>query len=687
MSKQISLWTPHQINWSNDAPYLVDAVKNKKLAVLIGNGLSRLCGAPSWTALFEKTEKVAEALRREGIDPRVEIANGSSLLELGEVIRNSSDATAWSAFVNRLRWWELTENQTPKESLAHHILEALNPREYLTTNVDPILEFLRNAITYLHGHPKHPDEWIFSLSDYKENSNDVKKRLRNALSDSNALLFVGYGHAGEDFDIIEAFEENDYLSGCRPYSLIDRESDTGLRAYRLRKLGITPIHFTLPKPASTEDRNLAISDALAQLVEAVNFTLDANLEQQLNELRSKVTAERKGAAMVIGVSALNTISIAAQERDPGFPELRRSSLRRKEVSEPGGPGLIVARLLATLDIPTALVSRITDDAAGTQIRRTLLSDKIKGKPICTDLLEVAEVDNSENLNRGSWKSYIIVDRNSGQRVFLDREVDVDFVRVSDEVVLATRQSETENIYFDKFYDSKVRDIVRHHLERNNCWTYFESGERGSWQYDFEESSCRRLVNFALCSFHFALHFIGEEVGNLEENTVRNLLSEKRYLHELSDAEQSQCISVLLNNEELFGTLCNSLVEGGKQWLRRTEPKIIVATLHEHGCLWVDVKSGRFNHVPVPPNPRPVMCSASAGDTFRAAFIAGMIGIRQKNRDVQLEELTNFPDIVNSVCEFANQAAGLKIRHLRVQDAFDDIKNAYNIWLQKFNLIN
>jgi sugar/nucleoside kinase (ribokinase family) len=687
MSKQVSLWTPRQINWSQEAPYLVDAVRNGKLAVLVGNGLSRLCGAPSWTDLFENTNKIAEALQREGIEPRVEIANGSSLLELGEVIWNSSDNTAWAAFINQLRWWELTENRTPTPSLAHRILAALNPRNVMTTNVDPILEFLPYGITYLHGSPKHPDDWIFSLSEYKKNSNDVKKRLRSALSDSNAILFIGYGHAGEDFDIIEAFEENDYLSGCRPYSLIDEESDTGLRAYRLRKLGIIPIHFTLPKPASTEDRNLAISDALAQLLETVSFTLDTNFEQQLNELRSKVTAERKGAAMVIGISALNTISIAAQERDPSFPELRRSSLRRKEVSEPGGPGLIVARLLATLDIPAALVSRITDDAAGTQIRKTLVSDKIKGKPICTDLLEVAEVDNSENLNRGSWKSYIVVDRDSGQRVFMDREVDVDFVRVSDEVVLATRESEAENIYFDKFYESKVRDIVQPHLERSNCWTYFESGERGSWQYNFEESTSRKLVNFALCSFHFALHFVGEEVGNLQENTVQNLLFGKRYLHELSDTEQSRCIGDLLNNEELFQTLCNSLIEGGKQWLRKTEPRIIVATLHEHGCLWVDVKSSRFNHVSVPPDSRPVICSASAGDTFRAAFIAGMIGIRKKNKDTKLEELPNFPDIINSICKFANQAAGLKVRHLRIQDAFDDIKNAYNIWLQDFNLID
>jgi sugar/nucleoside kinase (ribokinase family) len=685
MSKQVSLWTPRQINWSQEAPYLVDAVKNGKLAVLVGNGLSRLCGAPSWTDLFENTDKVAEALRREGIDPRVEIANGSSLLELGEVIRNSSDATAWIAFVGKLRWWELNENKIPKESLAHRILAALRPHNVLTTNVDPILEFLSYAITYLHGSPQHPDDWIFSLSDYKKHREGVKTRLKQALSSSNALLFVGYGHAGEDFDIIEAFEENNYLSGCRPYSLIDEESDTGLRAYRLRKLGIIPIHFTLTKPASTEDRNLAISDALAQLVETVNFTLDDNSKQQLNELRLKVTAERKCAALVIGVSALNTISIAAEGESLSFPKLYRSSLKRKEVSEPGGPGLIVSRLLATLDIPAALVSRITDDAAGKQIRRTLLSDKIKRKPICTDLLEVTEIDDSTNASRSSWTSYIIVDRDSGQRVFLDREVDVDFVRVSDEIVFATRESKTENIYFDKFYDSKVRDIVTPHLERNNCWTYFESGSVGSSRYNFEDASGRRLVNFALCSFHFALHFIGEEVGNLEQSTVQNLLSGKRYLHELSDAEQSQCISDLLNNKELFQTLCNSLIQGGRQWLRRTDPRIVVATLHEHGCFWVDVKSGQFNYVPVPSDSRPVICSASAGDTFRAAFIAGMIGIRQKNQDKKLEELPNFSDIVNSVCEFANQAAGLKVRHLRVQDAFEDIKNAYEVWLQQIQL--
>ncbi len=200
-------WPPQPISWATEAPALVSAVRDSKVALIVGNGVSRLADppAPSWTDLFGMPI-IEEALQREGISVKTEMAAGASLLELAEALKQ--DRAAWSAFLNRLKQWS---RKVISPSLVHRILAALDPLTVLTTNVDKLLEppAFKKKPAYLHGDPDDPSKWVFTLSEYLKKENYVRKLFRKELDSCQAALFVGYGHAFDDFDIIRALHGYD----------------------------------------------------------------------------------------------------------------------------------------------------------------------------------------------------------------------------------------------------------------------------------------------------------------------------------------------------------------------------------------------------------------------------------------------------------------------------------------------
>jgi NAD-dependent SIR2 family protein deacetylase len=155
---------PKSTDWGDLVPALV---RQQHMGFLIGNGLSRLCGAPSWGDLFAARD-VAEVLDRERVSPH------TPYLELGYLLEKRAPLV-WERVLRRLYDWA---HGTPRVgSHAHRaLLEILQPARplpphvaILTTNVDPLLEnfgYRRDNIGYLHGDPHPHTKWIFTADRY-----------------------------------------------------------------------------------------------------------------------------------------------------------------------------------------------------------------------------------------------------------------------------------------------------------------------------------------------------------------------------------------------------------------------------------------------------------------------------------------------------------------------------------------
>ncbi len=260
-----------------------------------------------------------------------------------------------------------------------------------------------------------------------------------------------------------------------------------------------------------------MASALADLAKAGEKTLATDINAELQELRRYHEIRYRASTMVIGLSAVNTVSLAPQGVPVSrqFPAHTRVSLTREEVTEIGGPGAIVARILAELDFPVVLVSRIARDTEGDFIWNALAKWRGEERPIYIDLVE--QVEPAAPKQR-TWRSYVLVHPSDGQRVFLDREIADDFMTLCDEVVDSARQLSPRSIYFDRFLPGRIRDIISppNVPLPSDTWVFYDSGEHGyrykSASYYFEKELIKQKVNFALCSFRFAQHFLAHILG-------------------------------------------------------------------------------------------------------------------------------------------------------------------------------
>jgi len=213
--------------WGDTVPALV---RRRTMGFLVGNGLSRLCGAPSWGDLFSARD-VADVLKRERVN------QSTAYLELGYLLAKRAPVL-WDRVRRSLYDW--AQGPDHYESHAHRaLLDVLRPGKpppphvaILTTNVDPLLEnygYRRDHIGYIHGDPNSREAWIFTADEYWRSWSDEKgirgvfKRFR-----ADGVLFLGYGHSHEDFDVIQTIIELRQRYSGQMFTLITRqEADRG----------------------------------------------------------------------------------------------------------------------------------------------------------------------------------------------------------------------------------------------------------------------------------------------------------------------------------------------------------------------------------------------------------------------------------------------------------------------------
>lgn len=204
---------------------LVTALRERKLVLFLGSGLSSMAGYPSWSQLIERL--VAEARRRPGarLDGLEVLEARQDYFMLAEFARSTLGP---AEYVDLLRQ-ELGHPVAVTE--AHRLIATTDFRGIITTNYDrllettitrernwapstftheglsPMAEALFNSELFLfkmHGDVLSPASIILTARDYDRvllRSPHVRALLYGVLLNYK-LLFVGYSLRDPDFNLI-----------------------------------------------------------------------------------------------------------------------------------------------------------------------------------------------------------------------------------------------------------------------------------------------------------------------------------------------------------------------------------------------------------------------------------------------------------------------------------------------------
>ena len=217
-----------------NCPSLFQAVKEEKLIVFIGAGVSRLTGCKGWDelgiALTQKcrenelfTHAEEEHLKKEAIyNPRKVISICFQRCKMKENLNAYYDSIRESIRINK-----------PEELKIYRQINELKAKSYITTNIDRgIKQFNPDAtrqqiydctglgfrrdlnrkrnilrdgnVFYLHGTEDNMNDTIFSVDKYLEfyqRSYILKFLKEKVFSDDNVILFIGYGLS--EWEILE----------------------------------------------------------------------------------------------------------------------------------------------------------------------------------------------------------------------------------------------------------------------------------------------------------------------------------------------------------------------------------------------------------------------------------------------------------------------------------------------------
>lgn len=712
-----------KVDWPDD---LVRAAKRQGLAYFVGNGLSRLSGLPSWGDLFQ-SEEVARALRELGVDRR-----SVGYLELADLLETRYAAT-WMGVLGSLR----TAAKNVEPNLAHKVLAALlKPKSadgysVVTSNVDQLIEKSHIAdhddILYFHGEPGKLETWMFSSRSYWD-AFDKKASADQRLHDVNpgcCLLFLGYGHSTEDFDIsrsMAAYVQARGRAGTAFSLLSSGDRERGELVHRLESLRVRRVDYGLPPEASSDERLACLADALLQLAEQASGqswqdetwkASYAALRAQCDVLLERAAARRSVASVVLGLAGENRHLVLAQGIPSGG---RRFSLKAKVHVEPGGPAYIVSSILASAGLDSYLVSKIGRDAPGQRVVAGIqrLGARATGGRIFSDFLE--QMDPQPDLEGfQTWQSYILepLDQDA-HRVFVDRQVETSRMALRSErthlLAGMLREESQRVVYFDKYFRGGVQAIIKNADWKplsKSIWTVYETGSEGD-RYsdtspkDFDETKAYHFeaslrapddssgwVNVVTASFRFARDYLGKLRGTLPKAEYDALV----HRHDSSeilegraiDHSEDDAIRALVSDAGRLQSFVAAVRRGANRFLRTHPLRAVVVTLHGEGCIVIPVpldphEATQFALVRATPVAGRLY-TASAGDVFRGALVSALA--HAAARGVDAAQLMTLP-FWQSVGLLSNDCAGMKVAAATVEEALPAIAGRIGRWKASFD---
>jgi sugar/nucleoside kinase (ribokinase family) len=702
-------------DWGNLVPELVS---RQQMGFIIGNGLSRLCGAPSWGDLFASRD-VAEVLQREGV------SRNTSYLELGYLLEKKAPLV-WEGVLSRLYAW--AHKPSTSRSHAHRaLLDVLRPARplpprvsILTTNVDPLLEdfgYRRDHIGYLHGDPHSHTKWIFTADEYWDSwrkgggVNEVFKRF-----EGQGVLFLGYGHSHEDFDVVQTIIELRKLNFSRMFTLMTQEeASRGELRCRLDWQGVQVIKYTMPPDPTPLERDLFLTNSLLELAKECGFDHDTDRQKAYGELREWCDmkfAERgrrlSRASIVLGLAGVNRHAAL-----PGpIPSSERRVAESAEIRvEAGGPGYIVSQLGRATGMDSFLVTKIAADEAGALVLDAIRSyhENVKGR-IFSDFVECVPPGPGV-CGFHTWDSFVLEpnDRLS-HRVFIDRSMDAKFLDLSDEtkhaVAALLREPSERVFYFDRHYRDSIVHVLRSaHYDTiaNEVWTVYETDSDGgrygltspgadfdkTKAYDFEKRLAAdqlQCINVVVASFRFARDCLATHYGAMPDADYGQLVSIDDSPEIIASAKpvetEDEVISNLVRDEKRLEAFAAAVRKGADRFLRQHALRLVVVTLHRHGALALTVPNPGSTVTPIlmyVPSARLMaqrIYTASAGDVFRGVLVSALTRARCMGftaADVMEEAF------LTSLVKLCNQCAGAKVLAPTLNDCLPDITNIFDQW--------
>jgi sugar/nucleoside kinase (ribokinase family) len=690
-------------------PPLIDAADHGDLAIFVGNGLSRLSGAPAWGKLFEE-DPLKRAFAK--VDHR-----NMTYTERADYLEKHH-GTLWTEVLRKLSDW----SRTAKPSYSHQALHLLFPQVrrhgkfVATSNVDSLLQrtgFAVEDIVHCHGEPDRLDEWIFSTTRYWSAYNTRKIHNNFSTITRSSVLFLGYGHSREDFDIANSVQQLATVGQRSIYTLNSSAEATAVSfRERIEANRINLVTYDIGNEPTRGDRDIFLLNALLRLAEKLKHNSNADRFTDLLRIcddgYQQYLARKRRSPLVLGLCSINKhLQLHGAIPNGG----KRQSVRAIINDEVGGPAYIVARILQVTGNNARLLTKVASDQLGQTIIDNITMNNEKSYGIIyTDFIEEAD---SASMKRGfhTWQSVIIEPNNKDlNRVFVDEDMSVAEMVLSAErtriVAEEIRRPDTQCIlYFDKYFRGGVQDILSNLAagsdDISECvWTIYETGSDGD-RYgrtkqgrDFRPTKAyeveRRImdpvayVNIVTSSFRFARDFLAAKLGGLPDE-VYNQLKHRDDSDEIRGTgaytrSEAEVINNLTSVEgaPLYNDFVEALFRGGDQFLRKHDLRVIVVTLHRAGCLIVGLpSSGAFWHEYI--RGVPVLgreFNASAGDVFRGMLVSAVSYSQHAGRSATEMMERQFLRRIGSLC---NEAASIKVQSETFEKCTPQLRNLFLGW--------
>lgn len=253
------------------------ALREKTLVIFVGAGVSANSGIPTWGTLIDK---IAKELKIE------KDIQQNEYLKIAQYYYNNNPKTFFASIKNFL------DGEWQPNAITEYLLEEFEPKYFVTTNYDDILEKTsnklskpysvvaqdkdipkvanNNAIIKMHGDFRHGNI-VLKEDDYLKYSENYRlmEVFIKSLFATNTVLFVGFSADDQNVNqiyswvnsILQQYQREAYL-----LQIDDTESDYELKRKYFDKKGIHIINYSeLAKSIDNYTKEKNINDELKRL--------------------------------------------------------------------------------------------------------------------------------------------------------------------------------------------------------------------------------------------------------------------------------------------------------------------------------------------------------------------------------------------------------------------------------------
>jgi SAM-dependent methyltransferase len=244
---------------------LTTAVKNDKLLLFVGSGLSKSAGAPDWrTLLHELVEECGRQARTLDHEHELRALIGGEpddLLVAADYLRRVLNVQMDNYIQQRFSPGKLKPQQV------HEVIASLPVAGIITTNYDSLIEDAlpphtlqevlpgdtygsahidRSFLLKLHGTWNKPSDVVIGVADYRRTANDdaLQATLRR-LFQQYTVLFVGFSLRDPDtFAVLSRLQATFKGSANPHYALLEKDEAKALRRrYLEEQLNVRPLIY------------------------------------------------------------------------------------------------------------------------------------------------------------------------------------------------------------------------------------------------------------------------------------------------------------------------------------------------------------------------------------------------------------------------------------------------------------